>query len=94
VTIYDGDDREPARFPDPLLGPYRAREQREVSFENPDYPYLFMAALRRETSDEVARQAIVVPSASGPAILIDTDALDRPLVRLLVIRLEGRIEEH
>jgi hypothetical protein len=91
VTTYDSDG-EPARFPDPLIATDGGQGEREVSFENPDFAYLFMAALRREASDAVARQAMVVPSASGPAILIDADALDRPVVRSLVNRLEGTVE--
>ena len=91
MTTLDG---KPATTPAPRRsreGPGPAPKQREVWFDNPDFPYLFLAALQREATAWIARRAFVVPSRLGPVVLIDVDALDDPIVRSLIERLEGKV---
>ena len=65
--------------------------RRWVCFEEPDEAYLAAAALRRYRDGSV--DAILIPSDRGPAIDIASDALRDPLVRSLMWRFGGRIED-
>ena len=62
-----------------------------VCFEEPDEAYLAAAALRRYRDGTV--DAILIPTDRGPAIDIARDALSDPLVRALVRRFCGRVED-
>ena len=65
--------------------------RRWVRFEEPDEAYLAAAALRRYRDGSV--DAILIPTDRGPAIDIARDALSDPLVRALVWRFGGRLED-
>ena len=65
--------------------------RRWVCFEEPDEAYLAAAALRRYRDGSV--DAILIPTDRGPAIDIARDALSDPLVRALVWRFGGRIDD-
>jgi hypothetical protein len=65
--------------------------RRWVRFDEPDEAYLTAAALRRYRDGSV--DAILIPTDDGPAIDIAGDALRDPLVRALVSRFGGRLED-
>jgi hypothetical protein len=65
--------------------------RRWVRFEEPDEAYLAAAALRRYRDGSV--DAILIPTDRGPAIDIASDALRDPLVRSLVWRFGGRLDD-
>ena len=65
--------------------------RRWICFDEPDEAYLAAAALRRYRDGSL--DAILIPSDRGPAIDIASDALRDPLVRALVWRFGGRIED-
>lgn len=65
--------------------------RRWVRFDEPDEAYLATAALRRYRDGSV--DAILIPTDRGPAIDIAGDALSDPLVRALVRRFGGRLED-
>ena len=65
--------------------------RRWICFDEPDEAYLAAAALRRYRDGSI--DAILIPTDRGPAIDIAGDALSDPLVRGLVSRFGGRLEE-
>ena len=65
--------------------------RRWICFDEPDEAYLAAAALRRYRDGSI--DAILIPSDRGPAIDIASDALRDPLVRGLVSRFGGRLED-
>ena len=65
--------------------------RRWICFDEPDEAYLAAAALRRYRDGSI--DAILIPSDRGPAIDIARDALSDPLVRALVRRFGGRLED-
>ena len=65
--------------------------RRWVRFVEPDEAYLAAAALRRYRDGLV--DAILIPTDRGPAIDIARDALSDPLVRALLWRFGGRLED-
>ena len=65
--------------------------RRWICFDEPDEAYLAAAALRRYRDGSI--DAILIPSDRGPAIDIASDALSDPLVRALVRRFGGRLED-
>jgi hypothetical protein len=65
--------------------------RRWVRFEEPDEAYLAAAAIRRYRDGLV--DAILIPTDRGPAIDIASDALRDPLIRSLVLRFGGRIDD-
>ena len=65
--------------------------RRWVCFEEADEAYLAAAALRRYRDGLV--DAVLIPTDRGPAIDIARDALSDPLVRALVWRFGGRIDD-
>ena len=65
--------------------------RRWVRFDEPDEAYLAAAALRRYRDGSV--DAILIPTDRGPAIDIARDALGDPLVRALVWRFGGRLDD-
>ena len=66
-------------------------QRRWICFDEPDEAYLATAALRRYRDGSI--DAIIIPTDRGPTIDIARDALDDALVRALVGRFGGRIEE-
>ena len=65
--------------------------RRWICFDEPDEAYLAAAALRRYGDGSI--DAILIPSDRGPAIDIARDALSDPLVRGIVSRFGGRLED-
>ena len=65
--------------------------RRWVCLEEADEAYLALAALRRYRDGSV--DAIIIPTDRGPAIDIAREALRDPLVRALLWRFGGRIED-
>ena len=65
--------------------------RRWVCFEEPDEAYLAAAALRRYRDGSV--DAVLIPTDDGPTIDIARDALSDPLVRALLWRFGGRLED-
>jgi hypothetical protein len=78
---------------DALVGEPESSHERVIRFDNPDFPYLFVAALQRDASASVATHATVVPSATGPVVLIGVDVLDEPIVRWLIGSLDAVVED-
>ena len=66
-------------------------QRRWICFNEPDEAYLASAALRRYRDGSM--DAIIIPTDRGPTIDIARDALDDALVRALVWRFGGRIED-
>jgi len=65
--------------------------RRWICFDEPDEAYLAAAALHRYRDGSI--DAILIPTDRGPAIDIAGDALSDPLVRGLVSRFGGRLED-
>ena len=66
-------------------------QRRWICFAEPDAAYLATAALRRYRDGSI--DAIIIPTDRGPTIDIARDALDDALVRALVSRFGGRVED-